>query len=203
MKVGDVIQFGAYDWRVLEIKESRALIMTERIIRQLPYHNKKEDAFWANSAVRKYLNNDFYMTFNEEEKLKIVEVLNKNDDNPWYGASGGQDTYDKIFLLSLEEAVIKYFGDSRHCLENRSPKQRYWFQKKDENNPLRRTNYHGYVWWWWLRTPGRDNRRAIYIHGDGNIGIQGNGVYKYSSNTLHPETSDNSGGLRPVLWLKI
>lgn len=39
-----------------------------------------------------------------------------------------------------------------------------------------------------LGPPGRDQRRAIYIHGDGNIGIQGNGTYKYSSNTIHPIT---------------
>ncbi len=124
-----------------------------------------------------------------------------NPANPWYETEGGEDTYDRIFLLSLEEAVIKYFGDSRHCLENRSPKQRYWFQKKDHNNSLRRASFDGYIWWWWLRTPGRDKKRAIYIHGDGNIGIQGNGTYKYSSNTLHPKTLDNSGGIRPVLWL--
>lgn len=27
-----------------------------------------------------------------------------------------------------------YFGDSRKNLEHPSPKQRYWFQRKEENN---------------------------------------------------------------------
>lgn len=203
MKVGETVRFGAYDWRVLEVKENAALIITEQIVGQSPYHNKKENVYWSNSSIRSYLNSEFYSTFSEAEQKKIIECHNVNKANPWYGSDGGEDTYDKIFLLSLEEAVLKYFGNSRQCLENRSPKQRYWFQKKDINNPLRRSSYDGYIWWWWLRTPGRDNRRAIYIHGDGNIGIQGNGTYKYSSNTIHPRTMDNSGGIRPVLWLNI
>lgn len=39
--------------------------------------------------------------------------------------------------------------------------------------------------------------------GDGNIGIQGNGTFKYNSKTIHPITKNNSGGVRPVLWLKL
>ena len=57
-------------------------------------------------------------------------------------------------------------------------------------------------WWWWIRTPGKHNRVAIYIHGDGNIGIQGNGISKRNTNVIHPLTNDNRGGVRPVLWLK-
>jgi hypothetical protein len=106
-------------------------------------------------------------------------------------------------LLSLEDVVCKYFGDSSKNLTNRSLKQDYWFQRKDENNDKRKSSYKGYIWWWWLRTPGRSNRRAVYIHGNGNIGIQGNGTYNYSSNTLHRTSGDNRGGIRPALWLKI
>lgn len=29
----------------------------------------------------------------------------------WYGTNGGADTEDKIFLLSMEEIVCKYFGE--------------------------------------------------------------------------------------------
>lgn len=98
---------------------------------------------------------------------------------------------------------IQGFGDSSKNLENRSSKQRYWFHKKDINNNKRRSSFEGYIWWWWLRSSGRDNRRAVYIHGDGNIGIQGNGTFRYSSNTIHPLTGDNSGGVRPALWLSL
>lgn len=129
--------------------------------------------------------------------------MNKNHDNQWYGSRGGEDTHDYIFLLSIEEAVCKYFGDSSKYLENRRPKQRYWFQNKDENNNKRIAGFEGYTWWWWLRSPGRLNRGAAYIHGDGNIGIQGNGTFRYNSKTIHPITGENFGGVRPALWLKL
>lgn len=58
------------------------------------------------------------------------------------------------------------------------------------------------LWWWWTRTPGKNNKTAVYVHGDGNIGIQGNGISKTSFNTLHYATKSNEGGVRPALWMK-
>ncbi|WNS46523.1 DUF6273 domain-containing protein [Paenibacillus sp. MMS20-IR301] len=203
MQIGDVIVFDKYEWRVLEIKNSTALIITEYIIDQRAYHNRSGDVTWAGCELREYLNGAFYDTFSEANRSRIIPVTNKNPDNQWYEANGGADTLDYIYLLSIEETVCHYFGDSSKNLENRSAKQRYWFQRKDENNNKRWSSMGGYIWWWWLRSPGRDNRRAVYIHGDGNIGIQGNGTFRYSSNTLHPSTGNNSGGIRPALWLKI
>ena len=200
--IGEIILFGGYKWRVLDTKADAALIITEDMIGQHPYHDKSGDISWADSAIRKYLNGEFYGRFPAADQSKIMPIVNKNSGNQWYGSNGGEDTQDYIFLLSIEEAVCKYFGDSCKNLKNRSPKQRYWFQKKDENNIRRRAIFDGRGWWWWLRSPGRDNKRAVYIHGDGNIGIQGNKTFKYSSTTLHSSTGDNSGGVRPALWLK-
>lgn len=203
LDIGSIMTFGGYDWRVLDIKEDRSLVIAEYILEQKPYNDCSGDVTWAKGSLRKYLNEDFYSKFTDEEKSRIVQVQNKNPENQWYGSTGGEDTLDYIFLLNIEEVVCKYFGDSSKNLENRSPKQRYWFQKKDENNINRRSTLDGYVWWWWLRSPGRDNKRAVYIHGDGNIGIQGNGTFKYSSNTIHPLTGDNSGGVRPAMWVRV
>lgn len=203
MQAGDRMVFDRYEWRVLDIREDTALLLTEHIIEQHAYHDRSGDVTWAGCALRAYLNGPFYAAFDEANQSRILPVTNRNPGNPWYGSDGGASTQDRIFLLSLEEAVCKYFGDSSKNLEYRSAKQRYWFQRKDENNIKRRAAYDGYTWWWWLRTPGRDNRRAVYIHGDGNIGIQGNGTFRYSSNTLHPLTGDNCGGIRPALWLKL
>lgn len=203
MQVGDIIAFDRYEWRVLAVQKDMALIMTEAIVEQRPYHNRAGEVTWADCELRAYLNGAFYGAFSEANRSRIVPVTNHNPDNPWYGAKGGEDTLDSIFLLSLDETVRQYFGDSGKNLDNRSAKQRYWFQKKDANNSRRQATYDGYIWWWWLRSPGRDNRRAIYIHGGGDIGIQGNGTFHYSSNTIHPVTGDNSGGIRPALWLRV
>lgn len=201
--IGSIVPFGGYHWLILDIQGSAALIITEYMIGQHPYHHNAGDVTWADCSLRKYLNGEFYNKFTAAEQARIIPAFNKNHDNQWYGSIGGEDTRDYIFLLSMEEAVCKYFGDSSENIKNRSPKQLYWFQKKDKNSDRRRSALDGNVWWWWLRSPGRDNRRAVYIHGDGNIGIQGNGTFRYSSNTIHPSTGDNSGGVRPALWLSL
>lgn len=203
MQQGDIIPYGNYEWRVLDIQNDAALIITEFIIGQHHYHNRSGDVTWADCDLRKHLNGSFYETFSKADRSRIMAVTNHTPNNPWYGSKGGEDTRDHIFLLSIEETVCKYFGDSAKNLENRSPKQRYWFQKKDQNNEKRRSTLDECVWWWWLRSPGRDNRRAAYIHGDGNIGIQGNGTFRYNSNIIHRISGDNCGGVRPVLWLNM
>lgn len=203
MKIKDKIKFGKYDWIVLDIQDDKALLLTEAMIEQRSYHNEKGDVTWADSEIRKYLNHEFYNNFTKEEQDKIVSVFNKNLDNQWYGSLGGEDTEDRVFLLSIEDVVCKYFGDSSELLYHPGKNQRYWFQRKDVNNVLRGTHYDYYRWWWWLRSPGRTNNRAVYIWDDGNIGIQGNGTYKYSGNTIHPITKDNCGGVRPALWIKL
>ena len=55
-----------------------------------------------------------------------------------------------------------------------------------------------HVSWWWIQTPGRVDVKAVYIHGDGNIGIQGN-------NILRGNISEGkcTGGVRSALWLKL
>lgn len=199
MQTGDKIVFSEYQWRILDIQDDKALIISEEIIEQRPYHNAYIDITWADCALRKYLNGEFYDKFSEEDQLRIIPVINKNPDNQWYGTKGGEDTQDNIFLLSLEE-VCQYFGDSLSKLQNPGKNQRYWFERKDENNPKRLAKLQGkeWAWWWWLRSPGRVNVKAVYIFGtDGNIGIQGN-------NILKGNLSDGkcTGGVRPALWLK-
>jgi len=201
MQIGDLFTFDRYQWRVLALRADTALIMTEDIIAQRPFHTDAGAITWQSSAIRHHLNHDFYQQFTPSNQSRIVPTLNQNLDNPWYQSTGGPTTKDNIFLLSLEEAVCQYFGDSRANLEQRSPKQRYWFQKKDPNNERRQASLDQSSWWW-LRTPGRDNRRMTYVWGNGNIGIQGNRTYHYSSKTVHPSSNDNSGGIRPALWLQ-
>ena len=72
-------------------------------------------------------------------------MTNKNPNNPWYGSMGGEDTQDKIFLLTIEDVVCKYFGDSSRLLYNPSKNHRYWFQRKVENNIMQRSSFEGCI----------------------------------------------------------
>ncbi len=200
MQAGDKISFGSYEWRVLEVQKNTALIITEYIIEQRAYHNAYKDITWADCSLRKYLNSEFYDRFTTAEKSRIIPVLNKNPDNQWYGTKGGTDTQDSIFLLSIEETVCRYFGDSSSKLYSPGKNQRYWFERKDKNNSKRIARLESRKegsWWWWLRSPGRVSIKAVYIHGDGNIGIQGNNILKGNISD-----GECKGGVRPALWLK-
>lgn len=201
MNIGDDIAFGPYKWVVLDIKEDRALLMTKDIVELRDYHHKTESVTWDNCTLRHYLNGEFLLRFTEEERACIVEKHNRNSGNSWYNTDGGPDTVDQVFILSLEEVAGVYFGDSSHLLNHPGINQRYWFQRKDSNNVNRRATYLDLPWWWWVRTPGKHQRVAIYIHGDGNIGIQGNGVSKRHTNVVHPTVNETKGGLRPALWI--
>ena len=195
MQTGDKIVFGEYEWRVLDIKNNAALIITEYIIESRPYHEAAQDITWADCSLRKYLNGEFYDSFSGADKSRIILTASKNLDNQWYGTKSGEDTQDSIFLLRIEEAACKYFGDSSAILLSPgNQKYKYWFNRKDENNIKRLTNGS-----WWLRSPGRTNRVAAYIHGlapnqldssGGCVGVNGNGVA-------------GLGGVRPALWLKL
>jgi hypothetical protein len=203
MNIGNIIGFGDYQWKILDIKDGKMLILTDEIIEQRDYHSKKENITWEHSEIRNFLNNDFLERFSVSDIKRTIPTLNKNTDNSWYATCGGRDTIDRVFLLSLDEIVRLYFGNSSRLLDNPKKNQRYWFERKDENNKKRRALFIDSPWWWWTRTPGKNNKVSVYIHGDGNIGIQGNGISKTSFNTLHYITKSNEGGVRPALWVKI
>ncbi len=96
--------------------------------------------------------------------------------------------------------MCRYFGDSSSKLYSPRKNQRYWFERKDENNSKRVARLEGKDWptWWWLRSPGRVNVKAVYIHGNGDIGIQGNNILKGNISEGYC-----AGGVRPALWLRL
>ena len=186
----DLIIFGEYDWRVLDIKDDRALIITETIVELGWYHKKFVEITWADCELRKYLSDEFYNRFSPDEKAKIIMTTNRNPDNPWFKTSGGQDTTDSLFLLSLEE-VCEYFGDSKAKLWDKGSQT--WYID-DENNSKRQSKHGSDFHGWRLRSPGYYSRTAASVSSSGYVYVRGNGVYG------RPR---DGGGVRPALWLKL
>jgi len=125
----ETIQFGSYEWRVLERKSDMALIITERLLMISHWHEKMEDIHWEKCTLRAYLNGEFYNSFSPTDKPRIVEVTNETpptcyalDGKKWQ-ISGGGPTNDKVFLLSLDEA-LRYFGNSTSAFNE-------WYKTKE------------------------------------------------------------------------
>lgn len=203
MKIGDVIRFGNYDWIVVDLETDKAFLLSKEILFQQIFHLSYCDITWEHCSLRKYLNTTFYDSFDEVDKARIVKTLVVNEDNQWYGTNGGNDTRDFIYLPSIKEITSNFFGDSSKLLFSKGKNQRYWFERKDVNNAKRISIFKCCKWWYWLRSPGRMAKSAAYVHGDGNIGMQGNNVSRNNYNTIHSVTRSNVGGIRPVLWINL
>jgi len=114
--IGDIVSADGYDWLVLDVQDGKALIISEDIIGIKSFYDGFDSTNWETSNIREYLNGEFYDGLSSALKTVIVETQVSTPDNPWFGTSGGGDTIDRIFLLSLQE-VVQYFGDSG-SLEN-------------------------------------------------------------------------------------
>ena len=204
-KAGDIVVFGQYEqdgdgsngsepieWEVLEVSGNRALLISRYVLDCKPYNEQAAAVTWETCTLRTWLNGDFYNTaFNDDEKSKIPEVTLSNPDNDFYGGiEGGNDTNDKVFLLSVEE-ILKYYGGDWYNADNG-----YGFcdrlvisatQVAKDNGAYTRDN--GSLWW--LRSPGLNSNRACDVYEDGCVG------WDYSSN-VH----ERKDGVRPAIYVE-
>jgi hypothetical protein len=182
------VKFGKYNWRVLDVRDGKALLLTEGIIEKRVYNVERADITWEECTLRQYLNGKFLQTFSGAEQGRILKTNNINADNQRFGTGGGNNTVDRVFLLSIEETV-RYFGDSGQ-LQNSNPSSRLWID--DQYNKERMAKHgNGELAWWWLRSPGYSGNYAASVFDVGGIRIRGLGVYGVS------------GGVRPALWLNL
>ena len=191
-KVGKTIEFGNYpqdkdgtekpiEWIVMKKEGNQVLLLSKYVLDAKPYNEEFEDVTWETSDIRQWLNNEFYTTaFNKTEKAKIQTSLIKNEDNSEYGTSGGNDTEDKVFLLSEKEAET-LFSDE----EERIAKATEYAEKSGVYVNKEK------VAWWWLRSPGYHGHHAAVVNKYGWVDRDGSCVSIYS------------GGVRPALHLTL
>jgi hypothetical protein len=183
------VWLGGYQWRVLDVQSDKALLLTEDVIEKRCYNKIRTKISWEKCTLDHYLNGEFYKKFSSREQAMILETENTNASNQWFGGKGGNDTKDKVFLLSIEQ-VVGYFGDSGR-LKNRKLKSKNKYSISDEFDTERVANYETVAWRWWLRSPGDGNRYAVYVDSNGYLNMLGYYV------------DDEDGGVRPALWLNL
>ena len=185
---GSLIELAGIQWRVLDSYENYVLIVSEYVLFQRPFHGNLTRVTWEQSDIRAYLNDEFLEIFSDEELNMIALNYVVTNDNPWFAVPGGYSTYDKVFLLSLEEAV-KYFGDSGRLDDQHHPENETNVVD-DEYSEARITVdvETGLERWWWFRSPGVSQRAAI-VSVCGRLGIGG------------VDVTNAQGGLRPAMWI--
>ncbi|MCD7811804.1 MAG: DUF6273 domain-containing protein [Ruminococcus sp.] len=146
-KKSDIIKFGKYEWIVLKKEANKAMLITKDEIEKKKYHEVDESVTWETCTLRKWLNEDFYSTFAPEEQARILETHLENSGNKKHGTKGGNDTDDKIFLLSLDEA------------------EKYMTEDERKANS-----------WWWLRSPGYYQAHAAGVLSGGGFDAHGDFV---------------------------
>ena len=190
-KVGETIEFGNYpqeedgtekpiEWIVMKKEGNQVLLLSKYVLDAKPYNKESKAVTWETSDIRKWLNNEFYTTvFNKTEKGRIQTTLIKNEDNFETKTSGGNDTKDKVFLLSQKEAETLFSNKKERIAKATGYTQKTGVYVNERTNAL-----------WWLRSPGNGSDAAGTVHWDGWINSDGYDV------------SYDSDGVRPALYLK-
>lgn len=183
-KVGNLVTFSKNHWLVLDVQANKALIISTnpfyRPYDDTPYYySRKEEPYtWEISYLRKYLNGEYYNNFTIPERNRILTTNLLNEDNPDWGSEGGNNTQDKIFVLSASE-MLKY------C-----------------DTIMEFSNKHSYLHWssGWLRTPGRYPNRTTAQY----FFMRDNKNNSYSYLKIDYEGDDPRGekSINPAMWIK-
>jgi len=104
VEIGNIITFGNIQWYVLDLQNRKALLISENILERRQFHSEMIIATWEISDIRQWLNDEFYNRFTDEERAQIAETYLDNSATVRYNIiTGGNNTIDKIFLLSRRE----------------------------------------------------------------------------------------------------
>lgn len=197
-KIGDIVSFGTYEqdkntgngkedieWQVLDIQNGKLLLISKYILDEKPYDSRDtldtSAVTWETSSLRNWLNNTFYSdAFTSSEQQRIQTSSLENADSAENGTLGGNDTQDKVFLLSRSEAEMYFSLDSARKTNTYA-----------DADSLERYGYGTAGRKWWLRSPGCNSYDAAFVEYDGEIReyITG-GVW-------------HSYGIRPAIWISL
>ncbi|MBE5872558.1 MAG: hypothetical protein E7294_15145 [Lachnospiraceae bacterium] len=184
---GDRVYFGSYQdepvlWRVLSTNDGKLMLLSEYGLVERHFDKASKEVTWAKSAVRKWLNEKLLPElFTESQQAAVMETELKNPPNPRYGTDSGEDTADRMFLLSWDDCINEAYGfmkgegkenaptesNTRICYERWPDNEKAIYGKSDRNGNRIWSNWQ-IAANWMLRTAGsRDGYISdVNIYGD-------------------------------------
>ena len=184
--IGDTVALGYYhgvvEWLVLDKKDGKALLISKYCLDAKPYNKKHKPVTWETCSLRHWLNGEFInKAFSGAEKALICDTYLQNPANSKYGTDGGNDTTDKVFLLSIDEANTYFSNDeAREAKATRHAKYEGAYASENGNS------------WWWLRSPGGNIDLAANVYNGGSVSYYGRSV-----------GSGGKDGVRPAMWANV
>ena len=123
-----------------------------------------------------------------EQKLLAYSVV-PADNHPYYEADPGNDTIDKVFILSLSEAR-RYYGPEEALVCTASAyAHEHGVDVYGDNSTC----------YWWLRTPGYRTNTVCTVASNGYVNDFGDYVNNYGYN----EDEGRNFGIRPAIWIEV
>ena len=186
------------EWRVLSVNGDDAFLLADKCLDGRPYNTEYERVTWEACSLRKWLNEDFYNeAFGGSEQAAIRETAVANGDNP-DGVEGGNDTTDRIYLLSANEACNEGYG---FVSQPDIDKIVYTDTRKAQNTDYAKCNNaenspEG-LGSWRLRSPATACI-AAFVEESGHVNCYGISAGWYSGVTFDPGRA-----VRPVLHLDL
>ena len=100
------------EWKVLARDGDRVLVISRYILDCVRYDEEYRRVTWETCTLRAWLNGEFLNSaFDAEEQLLIPTTHVTADRNPDFDVEPGEDTEDKLFLLSIPEAEAYFHPD--------------------------------------------------------------------------------------------
>lgn len=98
-------------WRILWNDGNTLFVMADKGLDCKAYNNENKSITWEECSLRQWLANDFYnMAFNSSEQKAIITHKVNNQGAPGYMKGNGNDTEDKIYILSIPEIRNADYG---------------------------------------------------------------------------------------------
>lgn len=208
-EAGSIVTFGTYpqteagtdqtaiEWIVLDYDETnhKALLLSRYGLDAAPYNMEKTDITWEKCTLRTWLNGDFLnKAFSAAEQSAILMTNVDNSKSQGYSewnTDGGNNTEDRIFLLSYAEAN-RYLGvthDDSNNLKSRVASTAYALAQGAYTSGSNRTVDGAATRFWWLRSPGPYQTYAAGVNTGGSLNLN--------------YVDDDDDVVRPAFWLNL
>ncbi len=205
-------RFDPIRWRVIGLENGTACLMADRLLDCQPYNTADGPVSWETSTIRSWLNGysaeknnagidyrgrGFLDTaFSAEQLEAVLNTRVENHPNKAYGTDCGNDTEDRVFLLSNEEVFSSdiaarngFYAGSGYD----DPAKRFRSTMYAKCRGSWWSSVNGYMGnsFWFMRTNGYTQESVTYICDFG---------YIYSRGTI--STCEDAGVL-PAIWIDL